>query len=102
MIGSQRFKAPETLFQPSKLQKEESGLHEQTFQSIMKCDLDIRKDLYGNIVLSGGNMMFVGMQERLFKEVAALAPSAVKIRVIDPPERKLSVWIGGSILSSLT
>jgi actin len=51
MIGSQRFKAPETLFQPSKLQKEESGLHEQTFQSIMKCDLDIRKDLYGNIVL---------------------------------------------------
>ena len=54
-------------------------------------------------------MMFVGMQERLFKEVAALAPSAVKIRVIDPPERyffiilrKLSVWIGGSILSSLS
>jgi len=68
----------------------------------MKCDLDIRKDLYGNIVLSGGNMMFVGMQDRLFKEVAALAPSAVKIRVIDPPERKLSVWIGGSILSSLS
>lgn len=54
-------------------------------------------------------MMFVGMQDRLFKEVAALAPSAVKIRVIDPPERlyffnkrKLSVWIGGSILSSLS
>ena len=44
--------------------------------------------------------MFVGMQDRLFKEIAALAPSAVKIKVIDPPERKLSVWIGGSILSS--
>lgn len=84
----------------------------------MKCDLDIRKDLYRNIVLrfviinlinlSGGNMMFVGMQERLYKEVLSLAPSAVTIRVIDPPERyfflfrKLSVWIGGSILSSLS
>jgi len=54
-------------------------------------------------------MMFVGIYDRLFKEVAALAPSAVKIRLIDPPERFLfryfketSVWIGGSILSSLS
>tara|TARA_B110000503_G_scaffold79484_1_gene122070 strand:- start:76 stop:231 length:156 start_codon:yes stop_codon:yes gene_type:complete len=37
-------------------------------------------------------MMFVGMQDRLFKEVAALAPSAVKIRVIDPPERLIFIY----------
>jgi len=73
-----------------------------TFQSIMKCDVDVRRDLYGNIVLSGGTTMFPGIAERVNKEVVALAPSSMKIRVIAPPERKFSVWIGGSILSSLS
>ncbi|KAK7249896.1 ATP binding [Aureococcus anophagefferens] len=73
-----------------------------TFQTIMKCDVDIRKDLYCNIVLSGGTTMFPGVGERMTKELTALAPSTMKIKVIAPPERKYSVWIGGSILSSLS
>jgi len=68
----------------------------------MKCDIDVRKDLYSNIVLSGGTTMFTGIAERLSKEVTALAPSTMKIKVVAPPERKFSVWIGGSILSSLS
>jgi len=68
----------------------------------MKCDVDIRKDLYGNIVLAGGTTMFKGIQEKLGKEVSSLAPSTMTINVDDPPERKYSVWMGGSILSSLT
>jgi len=68
----------------------------------MKCDVDVRKDLYANIVMSGGTTMFGGIAERLNKEVVALAPSSMKIKVIAPPERKYSVWIGGSILSSLS
>ena len=46
--------------------------------------------------------MFSGIAERLNKEMVALAPSSMKIKVIAPPERKYSVWIGGSILSSLS
>jgi len=46
--------------------------------------------------------MFPGIPERLSKEVTALAPSTMKIKVVAPPERKFSVWIGGSILSSLS
>jgi actin len=68
----------------------------------MRCDVDVRKDLYSNIVMSGGSTMFNGIAERLNKEVLALAPSSMKIKVIAPPERKYSVWIGGSILSSLS
>ena len=68
----------------------------------MKCDVDIRKDLYANIVLSGGTTMFPGVGERMTKELVALAPSTMKIKVVAPPERKYSVWIGGSILSSLS
>jgi len=101
-VGSERFRCPEVLFQPSLIGKEASGIHDTTFQSIMKCDVDIRKDLYANVVLSGGTTMFSGIGERMTKELTALAPSTMKIKVVAPPERKYSVWIGGSILSSLS
>ncbi|KAH8235482.1 hypothetical protein KR032_001275, partial [Drosophila birchii] len=100
-IGSERFRCPECLFQPSHLGMEACGIHELTYNSIMKCDVDIRKDLYGNIVLSGGSTMFPGIVNRMQKEITTLAPSAVKLKVIAPPERKYSVWIGGSILGSM-
>lgn len=100
-IGNERFRCPETLFQPNFIGLEESGIHEKTFQSIMKCDVDIRKDLYLNVVLSGGTTMFEGIAERLTKELVSLAPAAMKIKITAPPERKYSVWIGGSILASL-
>jgi len=102
VIGSERFRAPEVLFQPSFIGKEASGVHDCTFQTIMKCDVDIRKDLYSNIVMSGGTTMFPGIGERMTKEISALAPATMKIKVVAPPERKYSVWIGGSILSSLS
>merc|ERR1711870_126795 len=101
-VGAERFRAPEALFQPQFLGLEQEGIHKLTFQSIMKCDVGIRKDLYGNVVLSGGTTMFTGIGERMTKELTALAPSTMKIKVVAPPERKYSVWIGGSILSSLS
>lgn len=101
-IGSERFRCPEAMFQPAFLGMEALGLHETTYNSIMKCDVDIRKDLYGNTVLSGGTTMFPGISERMQKELSALAPSTMKIKIIAPPERRYSVWIGGSILASLS
>ena len=101
-VGSERFRCPEVLFNPALLGMEAVGVHDTTFNSIMKCDVDIRKDLYGNIVLSGGTTMFAGIADRMSKEVSGLAPSSMKIKVVAPPERKFSVWIGGSILASLS
>ncbi|KAG8222289.1 hypothetical protein J437_LFUL001831 [Ladona fulva] len=60
------------------------------------------KDLYANTVLSGGTTMYPGIADRMQKEITALAPSTMKIKIIAPPERKYSVWIGGSILASLS
>uniref|UniRef100_A0A8B9HBQ5 Actin, alpha cardiac n=19 Tax=Clupeocephala TaxID=186625 RepID=A0A8B9HBQ5_ASTMX len=74
----------------------------RTTGHIMKCDIDIRKDLYANNVLSGGTTMYPGIADRMQKEITALAPSTMKIKIIAPPERKYSVWIGGSILASLS
>ena len=101
-IGNERFRCPEALFQHSFLGMETVGIHETTYNSIMKCDVDIRKDLYANTVLSGGTTMYPGIADRMQKEITSLAPSTMKIKVIAPPERKYSVWIGGSILASLS
>ncbi|GFP97200.1 actin-66 [Phtheirospermum japonicum] len=101
-IGDERFRCPEMLFQPSLEGTEASGIHEMTYDSIMKCDADIRKDLYGNVVLGGGSTMFPGIADRMSKEITALAPSSMKIKVVAPPERKYSAWVGGSILASLS
>jgi len=101
-VGNERFRCPEALFQPSLLGIEESGIHEATFNSVMKCDEDIRKDLFGNIVLSGGNSMFNGIADRMHKEMTALAPPTMEVNIVAPPERKYSSWIGGSILASLS
>jgi len=101
-VGNERFRCPECLFQPNLIGKEADGVHNLTYQSILKCDIDIRRDLYTNIVLSGGSTMFPCIEKRLHKEVTALAPAAIKVKIVAPPERKYSVWIGGSILSSLS
>ena len=76
--------------------------HFRSYNSIFKCDLDVRRDLYGNVVLSGGTTMFPGIADRMSKELAALSPASMKVKIVAPPERKYSVWIGGSILASLS
>nr|GEZ39252.1 putative actin family [Tanacetum cinerariifolium] len=73
-IGAERFRCPEVLFQPSMIGMEAAGIHETTYNSIMK----------------------------MSKEITTLAPSIMKIKVVALPERKYSVWIGGSILASLS
>jgi len=100
-VGSERFRCPEALFQPALVGKEHSGIHQLTFDCISRCDIDIRKELFANVLLSGGTSTFPGLSERMLKELMLLAPRA-KVKVVAPPERKFSVWIGGSILSSLS
>lgn len=100
-LGSERFRCPEAIWQPSHLGMEAEGMHTMLFNSIMKCDIDLRRDLFSNIVLSGGTTMFPGFGKRMQKEITALAPSTMRIRVLYPDDRKHSVFIGGSMLSDL-
>ena len=58
------------------------GFHEVIYNSIINTDIDVRKSLYENIVLSGGTTMFRGLSERLGKELVKLAPSAMKVKVV--------------------
>jgi len=100
-LGSERFRAPEALLEPSIAGSDLPGIQVLAFQAIMACDVDIRKDIFSNVVLAGGSSMFPGLAERLEAELVRMAPSTMKVRVIATPERKYSAWIGGSILASL-
>lgn len=95
------FKCPELLFKPELNGKEMEGIHKLLFNSIQKCDLDIRSDLYSNVVLSGGSTMFKDYEVRLEKELQDLVPAGKKVKINAPEDRKYSVFVGGSILSSL-
>ena len=101
-IGNERFRCPEALFNPSLLGVESAGIHETTYNSILKYAVDCRKDLSTNIILSGGTTMCPGFADRIEKELTSLAPSTMTIKTIASPYRKYSVWTGGSILASLS
>lgn len=77
------------------------GIHETIHSCVQKSDLDLRRELYQSITLSGGTTMFESLQERLDKELTALVPDSVKVKIIAPVERKFSIWIGGSVLATL-
>nr|CDS30597.1 actin [Hymenolepis microstoma] len=101
-LGSERFQCAEALMRPELIGKECPGLADSIYQSIKKSDMNTRRDLYHNIVLSGGSTMFNGMAERLKKDISDMAPSSMNVRIIAQPERKYCVWIGGSIMGSLS
>jgi len=101
-LGNGRFRCPEFLFKPNLIGSACSGLDQMIYHSIMSCQIDLRQDFFGHIVLSGGNTMFEGIAERLEKELKALAPTSTKIKIIAHPRRKYFAWIGGSILASLS
>jgi len=108
-ISGEKYKCPEMLFQPNVCHKEISGnmseqlygIHEQTHRAIKKCDEDIQKDLYQNAVLCGGSSLFMKIKPRFEKDLRSLAPTGKIVKVIAPPERKYSAWLGGAILASL-
>ena len=100
-IGDERFRIPEGLFDPSLIGKEISGIQNLIFECVNKCDIDLKKPLFENVVLSGGTTMLPGIDNRLTAELKALVPDLVEPKVSGSPERKYSVWIGGSILCSL-
>jgi actin len=63
-VGPERFRCPEVIFQPYVIGKEASGIQVTTSQSSIKCDVDIREDLYSNSVLSNGtDMLLVSVSE---------------------------------------
>lgn len=111
-VGSERFAAPECLFQPDLIDVEQPGVGETLFNTIQSADVDIRSSLFKGIVLSGGSSMYPGLPSRLEKELKQLWLNKVlhndptrldkfKVRIEDPPRRRHMVFIGGAVLANI-
>jgi actin-like protein 6A len=103
-LKEERVSILEKLFHPMREFHGFHGYHQMIIDSISKCDLDVRKEMYSNIFVCGGNTLFGGFPERLQKQLYNSSAQSLKIKIIvhsSIPERKFSSWIGGSILSSL-
>ena len=100
-LSSERYQAPEILFNPSFIGSEEHGAADVLVNSILKSDLDLRSTLFSQIVLAGGSTLYPGFGDRMLYEVRSKSPSHTRIRISAPPERIHSTYVGGSILASL-
>ncbi|KAG8795829.1 actin [Serendipita sp. 398] len=101
-LGSERLRVPEALFRPSLAGFDVGGLHTLVYDSILKCDRDLHRELCGNIAVSGGTTMFSGISDRLNSELIKLFPFRTRVRVLASPDRQHAAWIGGSIVASLS
>lgn len=103
-LDKECYLAVDVLFNPARLGMSAPGLALVVHSAITRCDVNVRPLLWKNIVLSGGSTLFEGLAERLKLELVDMLPAAVtdQIKVIAPPERLYSTWIGGSILSRLS
>ncbi|KFO21958.1 actin-related protein T1 [Fukomys damarensis] len=93
---------PEVLFSPDQLGIHAPGLSKMVCRSIMKCDMDIQKSLFADVVLSGGSTHFPGLEERLMEELEQLASGGTPIKITASPNRCFSAWIGASIMACMS
>ncbi len=100
-IGDLAIRSGEILFKPDIIGLDIPNLPQTIQKSIKKASIDLRRELYESIVLSGGTTMLEGFPERLNKEMSQLVPESVNVKITHPIERKYSIWIGGSVLASL-
>ncbi|NXN39256.1 ACL7A protein, partial [Rhinoptilus africanus] len=99
-VDKERFLCAEALFNPALLGSQQPGLLQLTRTCLQNCGGDIKKKMVKNILLCGGSTMMEGFADRFQMELARMCPSD-NLVIAASPQRKYSVWIGGSILASL-
>eukprot|EP01086_Lenisia_limosa_P015936 TRINITY_DN5434_c0_g1_i1.p1 TRINITY_DN5434_c0_g1~~TRINITY_DN5434_c0_g1_i1.p1 ORF type:complete len:168 (-),score=22.35 TRINITY_DN5434_c0_g1_i1:53-556(-) len=108
-IGASRFRMADTMFSSKHLPPSLSAhqyfpLANMAVTAIEKTHPDVRKELLNNIIISGGNSLFLGFVERFKREVQDIVPNSQKLRFhhsTNVIERRHAAWVGGSILGSL-
>ena len=95
------FKAPEGLFKPYMWGKDVPGVHELVWKAIQACPIDQRREMAKRIYLSGSTTLLPCLQERLQKEVAALATTGIAVEVHAGQSRQHAAFLGAAVLATL-
>lgn len=56
------------------------GIPNMIIENINACDVDIKKELYSNLLLTGGNILYGNLMQNIKAKVAELAPPNAKVR----------------------
>jgi actin len=96
-----RMGVPELFFNPQHNGLTCKSMTDLTWNSVQSCDLDVRKSLSSNIILSGGSTLYSGLASRLKSEIECLAPVGADIRIKAPEDRQFAVWNGASTLATM-
>ena len=122
-MGYEQFIAPELFFNPEILNPEyTTPLADLVDQTIMKCPVDVRRSLYGNIVTAGGSTKFKGFDKRLKRDLnrivnaryesnisavrkklsGNLEVQGTKMEVVvnSSKKKEIAAWLGGSYVAS--
>jgi len=101
-------RAEELFFSPESVlehfdSKTSKSLPEIIIQSINRCEIDIRSDLFSHVLLCGGGSLSEHFAPRLERSLKSLAPHAAdKIKcMLDTESTSVAAWSGGSIMASL-
>ena len=98
MLGVERFKIPELIFQPKLYGYNSPNLVDIILESIMECSLDIRKSITENIIVSGGTTKLSGFDLRLKRELSQEFPSDYLIKINAHPKREWTSFLAGNAL----
>jgi len=69
-------------------------------EKYIKMEQEGQKELYANVVLTGGCCTIPGMAERLLKELKKQVPPDTIVNVTPPTQ--YAAWVGGSMAASLS
>lgn len=103
ILGVERFRCPEMLFQPNLIGVDQSGLDEMAGVSIrrLSCkDQDLEDRLTKSILITGGSSLFPGIAERLEAGIRMIRPCGSPIKVFKAADPILDAWRGASAYAS--
>ncbi|EFC43660.1 hypothetical protein NAEGRDRAFT_44602 [Naegleria gruberi] len=101
-LRNELFEGGELFFKHQLADKSFHGIHQMAHRSILKCEPEIRKDLYSNVVLTGGNCKLFGIEHRLKREMKSLTGKQIKIHSTHYHDKECLSFIGGSIITSIS
>lgn len=101
-MTSEQYEAPEILFNTAIIGRDGDGLQHLIKNTLEKCELDSRRVLAQNVILTGGTTMFKGFSDRLNAEFDKINTTGLRLSFVEKPYRRYSSWIGASVLASLS
>ncbi|XP_068454146.1 actin-related protein 5 [Clinocottus analis] len=93
-VGTERLRCPEIMFQPSPTGEDQMGLMETLQYVLARYTPQQQEALVSNVFLTGGNMQYPGMKQRVERELLAMRPFQSHFKVTMASRPALDAWYG--------